>query len=391
MSDSHAERSHPLVQEPVSLDEELSRLPEPPNGLPRPWKATRWKQAYMLGYFLALFGLWGGARLLNIHFLGLDSSAASWAVVSGIWLFLGLGMINIYHLRIYFRDYYRWGGNRQLGRGLTRYRRRGEALFELFARYRVGDGVRYFTFYVPGAGPALTRQLAAGAEPLLFDAEGQWLDDEPLFHKALLMWSQALDLSPGTLENKIAKDHKGLAKLIVRYLPPLPGLLDQNAATFERRGLGAELALVRQGYPAKCAYFRHSLHVLQRKVEWGDAYGWDSLTELRYEDMLRLHEAKASAFESRRLFLERHHLNEVEAAADKLQGIVARERSGPWVERKALKGGLQVLAAPHPTGEIHFEKVEGEWRAPEVMLQAYRSRVAYAREVNAKRATARKV
>jgi len=386
MSDSHAERSHPLVQEPVSLDEELSRLPEPPNDLPKSWRPSLWRQCYLVGFFVAVFGLRLLGGILGIEFLRMWE--ADWALACGTWIFVGIAMYYVFVSRSYLKHIYAKG----LHRRMFAYRRSGanEGIFSLFPRLVLAWKEHFLIFYVPGSTPG-TRQLAAGAEPLLFDAEGQWLDDEPLFHKALLMWSQALDLSPGTLENKIAKDHKGLAKLIVRYLPPLPGLLDQNAATFERRGLGAELALVRQGYPAKCAYFRHSLHVLQRKVEWGDAYGWDSLTELRYEDMLRLHEAKASAFESRRLFLERHHLNEVEAAADKLQGIVARERSGPWVERKALKGGLQVLAAPHPTGEIHFEKVEGEWRAPEVMLQAYRSRVAYAREVNAKRATARKV
>ena len=47
-----------------------------------------------------------------------------------------------------------------------------------------------------------------------------------------------------------------------------------------------------------------------------------------------------------------------------------------------LARALSVFAAPLETAEIDFHMQDGSWHAPDSMLDAYRSRLAYARQVD---------
>ena len=59
------------------------------------------------------------------------------------------------------------------------------------------------------------------------------------------------------------------------------------------------------------------------------------------------------------------------------------ERFGGWKRRRQLLTALREFADPHPTGDLNFTKDATGWKAPPEAVQAYRSRVAYARQVDA--------
>jgi hypothetical protein len=60
---------------------------------------------------------------------------------------------------------------------------------------------------------------------------------------------------------------------------------------------------------------------------------------------------------------------------------------GKWMRSKELDESLQAFAVPNPIGESYFTKTGEGWLGPDDTLKAYRSRVSYAREVDARRAS----
>ena len=383
---SSIDRKPHRVLLPSHLDEELVRPPPPPEDLPKPWVGQQWLRLYALAFILTVFGIWFLSRLFEIPFL--DDFANSFTVTLGLFLFVGLYLINRFQLRGYYANYAA-RANKPLNKAIYRYRRRraSENLYQLFPRYMIGGEVYYLVWYVPYTSLRVTRPLKPGSEPLLFNHQGEWLDDERLFEKALMMWFYGVDMSPAslTLESGPARSYKGLRRAVLRYLPRLPGLLQANAKRFEGEGLEAELALVTSEYEAKCSLFRNSLELLLAKHLWGIAHGGDSLTQLRFEDMLRYHEADEAAIEARRRFVETHALEQAEAASLRMRRAVVGngKQKGKWMHPKELDESLQAFAVPNPIGESYFRRTGGEWQGPEAALQAYRSRAAYARQLDA--------
>ena len=363
---------------PSGWDGELPKLPPPPADLPRPWSQTKWRSFYTVGFFVFLFVLYLVGAALGNEILG--DFTWSWTITCSTWLVLGLFLIWLFQSRPYLTQVRKRG----LQHRFLRYRRKGnhEALFSLYPRLQIGEAGCFLVYYVPGMTVMGTRHLAEGAEPLLFDTSGTWIEDEPLFHKAMLMWAVAIEISPGTLSYRLVKESREFSRLIRRYLEPLPSLLDRNERMFLNLGYQHDFAEVRRGVDAKLGYTRHSQHIIETKAHWGEAHGWDSMTVLRYEDALRLHEAKVEAFQARARFTARHRLDDVEASARRLSAASRGNRSAGWTDRKTLEEGLLALAVHQPTGETNFTKVDGQWHAPNASIEAYRSRLAYVRAVD---------
>jgi len=376
---------HPILQ-PGPLDGEMAQLPPPPTDLPKPWNGARWRLAFCLGFaatYLAL--LWIGRRL------GDPVPSAGAFAISGfaftfLWLILG-GFV--WHMRGYWVNYSRWG-NPAVAAAIKRYRRTNliETRSPPYPRYVIEGKTYYLAWYTPVATKGPQREVVAGKEPLLLDEQGRWIDDEALFEKALLMWFWALNIAPGAWTNGLIQGYNGLLGLVLRFIPELPRLLKANSSRYVRRGLEQEWTRVMEGYEAHCAYFRDTLDGLKKKAQWGEAYGWDSLVELRYEHILPAQAKRMEAINTRREFQLRHRLDETREAAASLRRAVAG-RWGflrGWKDRRKLDGGLQILAIPIIIGDEELPELykEAPPKAPDVILRAYRSRVAYAREVEAK-------
>ena len=373
---------------PGLLDKELVQPPPPPEDLPKPWDGLLWRRLFTLGFFITVFGLWRVGVWFDMSFMEIRQFAGSFTLTAGLYLFLGLYLINRFQLRGYYANYAA-RANKPLNKSIYRYRRRkaSENLYQLFPRYMIGGEAYYLVWYVPNTSLRITRPLKPGSEPLLFNDQGEWLDDEALFQKALMMWFYGREMSPGTLDSSLTRSYNGLRRMISRYLPRLPRLLKINAELFEASGLGAELALVASAYEAKCALFRNSLQMLLAKHLWATAHGGDSLTQLRYEDILRYHEVDEAAIEARRRFAETHALEQAEAAALTMRrALLQRGAQGRrWKQRKELDESLQVFAAPNPAGESYSTHSDEGWQGSQDSAMAYRARVAYARELDAQR------
>jgi len=345
---------------------------------------------FALGFLVTILGLWRIGVWFDISFMEIRQFAGSFTLTAGIYLFLGLFLINRFQLRGYYANYAA-RANKPLNKAIYRYRNRkaSDNLYHLFPRYLIGGETYYLVWYVPNTSTRVTRPLRPGSEPLLFNHQGEWLDDEELFQKALMMWFYGREISPGTLDSSLTESYNGLRRAVVRYLPRLPGLLQANATQFEVEGMGAEMELVQSAFPPKCALFRNSLQLLLAKHLWAAAHGGDSLIQLRYEDILEYHEADEAAIEARRTFAERHALDQAEAASLRMRAAVIGRgmETRKWMHPKELDESLQAFAVPNPAGESYFTKVEGGWQGPEEALKAYKSRLAYARELDAKRAT----
>jgi hypothetical protein len=343
---------------------------------------------------LSSLGLWAAGNWLNLDIIGVLAGALS--ISFSLHIIVALFLINHYQMRGFYANYSA-GVNKPLNRSVRRYRKRrdSEALHRLLLRYEVEGSFYYMTWYVPGVTAAVAASLGSGSEPLIFNHEGQWLDNEELFHKLVLMWSHGEELSPGTipLSNRTLKNYRGLRDVSFRYLPQLPALMKLNESSFLEAGQGEDYYRVAEAYPAKCALFRNSLALLHGRITWADAYGWDSLFELRYEDVLRLHTAHVATIASRREFIDRHKLQAAEEAALRLVDSV---RSGDhrllgWNRRSDLERTLQVFSLQNPVGESRFQQDStGEWRAPKESVDAYRSRLAYARQVDEEKATTKR-
>jgi hypothetical protein len=359
-------RHHPILA-PQAIDGESEKLPPPPTDLPRPWRGVVWRRWFTVGFFVTLFILWFLGRQLHIRFMALETFGGACISAGGIFLFSGLYLLNRFQSRGYHENYSA-RANRPLNQAIRRYKRprASEALYQLFPRYVIGDNIYYLVWYVPNVSTAIAASLGPGAEPLLFDGHGNWLDDEPLFHKALMMWSCGIEFSPKSLQSRLVTDFNGLQAHFIKYLSPLPRLLEMNAEAFQKRGLKQEFDLVLEGYPAKLAQYRYALDFMRKNIDWAEAHGWDSLTELHYDDMLQYHEQRVRMVESQRQFAEKHRMPEFEAAAMKLRNVVAQRREvlGGWRRRMAVDHGLQALAVPLPVAQDHFRLEDGSVGGP---------------------------
>ena len=360
----------------------LPQLPDPPQDLPKPWNFREWQRWFLVGFFICLFSLWSLGRIFDIRYLNLGGACvSSW----GIFLFLGIFLITRFNNRG-ISENYTSSANPALAHSLKKYRKKKprEAYFELFVKYIIDNQDYYLVWYVPGIGSTLTRSLAEGAEPLLFNKEGKPIDDPELFSKVFLMWSYGLNISPGTIQHKLIKDRNQMKKLGDQHLPPLPYLLELNSSLITDLGLSAELHLVKTNFFAKYALYLHSIDILEKKIAWAESHGWDSVTQLRYQDFRSYHKANEKVVQSRRQLMEKYHLRESEAAAQRIiEGV--QTNPGPWIERKQLIDSLEIYSTPLPAGEIHLRiGTDGKWILPEDVIKSYRSRVNYASQVDQK-------
>ncbi len=371
----------------IELESQLSELPRPPEDLPGPWDWGRWQGIFTLAYFAFLFFSWRVAIVLDLKYLSLFAGA--WAFSTFVFAVIGIYLIDRFSLRGYHENFSK-RTNAALNRAVKRYRKTKppEALHQILPRYSIEGKAYYLVWYVPGTTLRIAAHLSGGSEPLLFGEDGDWLSDEKAFNKTLLMWSYGLEISPRSFpfDKKIKRDFNRLGRLLTRYFAPLPDVLEMNREQFKALGLESELERVRDGYLAKCAFYRNTLSKIAQKIAWADAYGWDSLCEMRYEDVLHLHERNVEVIARRVDFLERHRFQEIELAAAQLMGAVIHSRNPrpKWAQRKTLKIGLEGMADPIPPGDpFPFDRNDGEWQSSQEILDAFRSRVAYAREVDA--------
>ena len=389
MKQSFPEERNSLQQNTVlesnELDKELAQVPSPPADLPRSWNWTRWLKIYRFAFFVTLFVLWYLGRWLNIPLLAIFQGSC--LVTFGIFLFLGLFLINHFQMRGY-RENYSSRANRNLFQALKRYRRPklNENFLQIFPQYVIDDNVYFLTWYVPGAGTVFSTSLKPGSEPLIFDPEGNWLDNEILFSKLSLMWMYALDFAPRSLQRKKISSHKKYRKVIPKYLAPLPGLLRHNEKRFIDQGFKQEYDLIVQGYPAMLALYRNSLDTSFKIVQWADAHGWDSMTILRYGDILQFHNKNERREELKSDFIKRHNIPAVNKAATKLViQLTEGEQSRLFWHRKTdLILGLRNITESFSRSENKFRLDDGKWIPPKEMIESYRSRVAFARQVDEK-------
>ena len=359
----------------------LPQLPDPPEDLSKPWNFQIWLRWLLVAFFLVLFGLWFLGQTFSIQFFDLGGSCiASW----GIFLFLGLFLINWFHKRG-FRENYSPRSNSNLWRSIQAFRKKKprESLFSLFPRYLIDEQEYYLVWYVPGSGATLVRELARGAEPLLFNKAGEIVEDEVLFAKVLLMWSYGLNISPGTLRPDLIKDRNQLKTSYEKHFRFLSELLERNSTLFLDLGLGDEFESVKDGIAAKRAYFLHSIDVLNKKIAWAEAHGWDSVACLRFCDLEAYHIANIEVIQARNQLVEKYQFEKRELAAQELANQV-RAHSANWTNQNQLMKSLEVFSTSLPVGEIHIqESANGQWLPPKEMLQAFRSRIKYAQSVMA--------
>jgi hypothetical protein len=374
------------ILEKTDLDAEMAVRPPPPSDLPRPWNWRRWRQLFVLGFLGALVLVPMVGWVFNIRWMRMPEGVCT--ISLGLFMFVGIYMLQHFNLRSYYR-HYSWLGNKAVARSIRRYRkaRASEALHEFFTCYQV-DGAPYFlVWFVPGMSNRITGSLGPGAEPLLMNPDGQWLEDEALFHKVLLMWGLGRDFRAGFMPffNDYVRDCRGMKRYTTEDVSRLPELLEENERGFHELGLESELGIIRRAHAAKCALLRNSLDLLKGKIEWGDAHGWMSVMKIRYEDALRLQEAESRVFETRRTFVERHALAQAEEAALKLYHAVHSESvQGGWRHHAALYRALGGFAAPLLAGQDPFHRgPDGLWQTEPHILEAFRSRVIYARQVDA--------
>ena len=367
----------------------LPQLPDPPSDLPEPWDIRKWQPWFFFGFFVTLFGLRALGSLLNIEYLDLGGACVwSW----GIFLLLGIFLVLLFGGRG-LRENYSARANPTLAKSMKRFRKKKplEAYFGMFPKYLVEEQEYFLVWYLPGATAGAVRHLVPGAEPILFNKAGEPLDDPDLFSKIFMMWSYGLNISPGNFKYQLIKDRNSLKKLGDKHFPPLPRLLELNANLIEDFKLGPELKMVKSTYPIKQALYYHAIEILEKKIAWADCHGWDSLTQLRYDDFLVYHEANLELVNARKQLIKQYSLGVAKSAARQIIETV-QTQSGRWIERSQLLNSLEVFSVPLPTGEIHVKQAQdGTWEPPEEMLAAYRSRLKYVKMVDAKNRNSKKI
>jgi len=368
------------------LDQELIRLPDPPKDLPRSWNWRRWRQFYTAGFFVCLFSLWAIGRWANILILDQLSDSFAWTAS----LFLVIGLILVYHFQLRgYRENYSKKANKPLYQAIRRYRRRdqNERYLQIFPRYQIDQNNYYLIWYVPGFGNAFVASLTAGSEPLIFNDQGQWLDNESLFNKIALMWSYALDFSPRSVRWNQIQDIKKRQRKITRTLNELPALLSINQHPIQESGFGQAYEKIREAYPAIKSLYRHDFDSRLKLARWAEAYGYDSITHMDYETILDLHLQNERVQQSIHDFKLSHRTDLAAVAAERLVHSIGQNppSTGSWKRQKELIEGLSILSERFQRPKGRFRLIDGEWVAPEKFLVAYRARVAYARQVDQQR------
>lgn len=362
-----------------SLDKEIVRLPPPPRGLPRPWMGDVWRASY----FWTILIISIITIIIRIQFPQfIDNLTLIYFWICNTWAGLGVLLFGVWSLKSNIVNHIQ----SQLGI-VKRYRRKtvSEGLFVPRHKFSIDSKSYFLYFYIPGDSGVNVSRLAKGAEPLLFDSTLRWVDDETLFHKAALLWAYMLEFSPQTMGNYRIYGYNMMRRNLTRHFSRLPWLLRQNLMVLVQKGLANEVELVLASLPVKCGYYRATLDKELAMIAWGDGYGWDSGTELRYEDILLLHDGQSAFQASVRKFYETHRLSQAEEAASKIIAILTTSGSSGWWMKDSLLKALTFFAAPYNPPEEPIHRIDGEWRAPEIFLEGYRLRVAWAREVDAAR------
>ena len=370
---------------PDVLDSELKQLPSPPAGLLRPWNWTRWKRIFGFSFFIVLFGFWFLGRLLDIPIINLFSGSCG--ITISLYMVLGLYLMNRFQMRGYSENYSR-RANKLLHQAMKRYKRpqHNENFLQIFPRYIVNGEDFYLSWYVPRAGTVLAASLKPSSEPLIFNSQGQWVDDELLFSKISLMWSIVLSIAPRTFQQKNYKDVKFLRRFINNTLTSLPENLKSNEKVINEQGLKQESDLIIKGLPAYLALYRNSLDTNLKIIQWADKYGWDSITEISYDDCLLLQNGTKELEYVRDGFKERHNHASIRKAATRLviHMTEKEQQKVPWKNRKELELGLRGMTEEFPNDDSQFRFEDGIWIPPEEMKKAYRSRVTFARQIDEK-------
>jgi len=373
------------IFEPTALDQLLMKMPTPPSDLPRPWNYQRWQRYLSVLFFLILFGTWFIGKGLDISFLEIRTFEGSLLIAFGVVLFLGLYLLNRSQTLGYIRNYSA-RANKPLQRAIKRYRRplADENLLQIFPRYRVGKEDYYLVWYVPGSGTVWATSLKQGSEPLLFDENGQWLDNQELFSKVALMWMYALDFAPRSLRQKKHRNAKKYQQEIQRILSPFWGTLKNNQKTLIDQGFEEEIELIHIGYSAMLALYRNSLDTTLKIIQWADALGWDSMTVLNYDVILDLHEKIQQKNKIEKEFKEQHLIKKVNLSAEKMV-LFLREVDNShrnYFQLSMMIDGLETLTESFDPSPEEFKYIDGLWLPPQWVIKAYQSRVDFARQVD---------
>ncbi len=375
------------VDRASELERQLISLPDPPEDLPRPWRWSLWQAAFAVAYISSVFIVWEIGKLLDISHISFFAGAFAYTGLP--YILLGIFMISMFNLRGYWSNYSA-RANRNLNQAIKRYKRpgAGEGLHEVLAEYWIEGSRYYLVWLVPGTGGSNARYLSGGAEPLLMTHNGEVLSDEGLFQKVLLMWGVGVGINPRSLPFYQAAvwGNRSLRRGLRSHLTRLPDLLEKNQVKFESLGLDGDLTLVLESYDAKYVYLENTIDVIAQKIAWSDAYGWQSLRVMRYSDVLPYHEAYIETAEARRRYVENQRLSEAEAAALRLHHavLVSRPKRGRWTDKKRLVKALKVFATPLIAGDDPaFTYRDGEWHPSDQVMEAFRSRVAFTRQVDA--------
>lgn len=373
------------VLNPTPLDQELMQMPSPPADLPQPWSYQRWQRYLAVLFFLILFTTWFIGKRLDIAFLEIRTLGGSSVIAFAVVLFLGLYLLNRSQNLGYVKNYSA-RANKPLHKAIKRYRRPGanENLLQIFPRYQVGDEDYFLVWYVPGSGTVWSTSLKPGSEPLLFNQDGQWLDNQEIFNKVSLMWMYALDFAPRSLRQKKHQKAKKYQQEIKRVLSPLGDILKQNQEALIEEGFESEIELILQEYPAMLALYRNSLDTNYKIIQWADALGWDSMTVLDYDAILDLHEKIQLRNKIKSEFKERHRINKVNQAAEKLALFLrdVDDSHRKYFQLSKLLEGLGVLTENFDPSLEEFTYSDGQWVPPEKMVEAYHSRMDFARQVD---------
>jgi hypothetical protein len=368
-------KPHNLLRR-TTIDEEINRLPAPPKDLPSPWRGDVWRR-WFFGLFLFVIFIIILGRIQFPQF------ASIWMVVfgcfMGLWTALGLVLFIIYAQRPMIVN-----RNQSHLRIVNKYKRKqvSEGLFPPRVKFVINGKGYFLYFYVPGTSGPNVFTLAKGSEPLLFDTDLHWVDDESLFHKSALLWAYMLEFSPQTIGNNRIYQYNMLRRSFLQHYSQLPLLLRQNHDAIVKKGVEKEYNLIISSIPSKAAYYRAILDKDLTMIAWGDAYGWDSTTELCFEHISLLHESQITFRSDILKFYKNHRVHEAENAASKLIQVI--KESGPlgwWLKNRLLQA-LQCFADTYNPPPEPIEKVQGEWQAPDLFLEGYRARIAWANEAD---------
>jgi hypothetical protein len=360
-------------------------MPSPPPDLPQPWNYQRWQRYLAVLFFLILFTTWFIGKRLDIAFLGIRTLGGSLVIAFGVVLFLSLYLLNRSQSLGYLKNYSA-RVNKTLHSAIKRYRRPGadENLLQIFPRYQIGEEDFYLVWYVPGSGTVWSPSLKPGSEPLLFNHDGQWLDDQDIFNKVSLMWMYALDFAPRSMRQKKHQNAKKYQQEIKRVLSPLFNILKRNQQALIEEGYQYEIELILQEYPAMLALYRNSLDTNYKIIQWADALGWDSMTVLDYDVILDLHEKIQLKKKKEAEFKEQHRIKKVNQAAEKLVLYLKEvdDSHRKYYQLPKMIEGLGVLTESFDPALEEFTYLDGRWEPPERMIKAYRSRLDFARKVD---------